>query len=129
MLYKNPTMTTFTIIVLTGKCKEDFKRWFYHNHLGVAYRILEHNVLHTDIFKNLTPSMQYGVYVDFFDSVGIYIDLQIHSEPTMSGLIFKSIRPNILDNRRFYNVGASFGERDRARTEAIKKSNEIYNSK
>ena len=113
---------------LTGKCKEDFEKWYepplpadangwdkalYGDKVAEIYR--------------LPKSMRYGVYVDFFDSVGIYIDLEIHAEPTMSGLIFKSIRPNILSNGRFYTVGASFRERPIARTEAIKKANELYN--
>ena len=105
---------------LTGQCEIDFKRW----------RISKKDSYLKDwVFEELMPSMQYGVYVDFFDSVKIVIELQIHTTPTMQGGSFRCIRPSILSVGKFYNVGASFVVRDRARSEAIKKANEIYNLK
>jgi len=105
---------------LTGKCKEDFEKW----RISKKDSYLKHC-----FFEELMPSMQYGVYVDFFDSVKIMIELQVHTSRTMQGGSFKCIRPVILSDGKFYNVGASFGTRERARTAAIKKVNEIYNLK
>jgi len=108
---------------LTGKPEKDFFEWYRNtdfksrNQPGLA------------LFYNYCDSMQYGVYLDFFDSIGIMIELQVQVTPTMQGGFFKCIRPSILSDGRFHNVLASFGTRERARTEAIKKANEIYNLK
>ena len=115
--------TKITTMRLTGKAEKDFFEWYRstdfksRNQPGLA------------LFYNYSNSMQYGVYVDFFDSIGIMIELQVHVSPTMQGGSFKCIRPVILSNGRFHNVGASFGLRERARTAAIEKANEIYNLK
>ena len=49
---------------LTGKCKEDFEKWLFNRNLlssiCIKYEILFFN------FYDLTESMQYGVYTDFF---------------------------------------------------------------
>jgi hypothetical protein len=54
---------------LTGKCKEDFEKWFLTTPDSVKY-----NPLHF-FYEDLSEAMKYGVYVDFFDSVEIYIDI------------------------------------------------------
>jgi len=105
---------------LTGKCKVDFEKW----RISKKDSYLKHC-----FFEELMPSMRYGVYLDFFDSVGMMIELQLHVNPTMQGGSFKCIRPAIFSDGRFHNVGASFGTRERARAASIKKANEIYNLK
>jgi len=56
---------------LTGKCEIDFKKW----------RIAKKDSHLKDwFFEELMPSMQYGVYVDFFDSVGIRIVIDMDFE-------------------------------------------------
>ena len=108
---------------LTGKAEKDFFEWYRstdfksRNQPGLA------------LFYNYSNSMQYGVYVDFFDSVKIVIELQLRTSPTMQGGVFTCIRPSILSDGKFHNVGASFVVRERARIVAIKKVNEIYNLK
>jgi len=110
--------------MLKCKCKEDFEKWLIGNPYDYDEPILYQEM---PDFYNLPKSFQYGVYVDFFDSLGIMIELQVHVIPSMQGRCFEGIRPVILSNGKFYNVGASFKTRERARTEAIKKANEIYN--
>ena len=116
-------METKIKTMLTGKCKLDFEKWFLKD--VDSTENYDQYVLRSFLSKGL--SMQYGVYVDFFDSVKIVIELQVRTTPTMQGGSFTCIRPSILSVGKFYNVGASFVVRDRARTEAIKKANEIYN--
>jgi len=114
---------------LTGQCKIDFEEWLNNplNHLSGEMH--HFNVKKRSFsFNDLTSSMKWGVYVDFFDSVKIMIELQLHVNPTMQGGSFKCIRPAIFSDGRFHNVGASFGTRERARTAAIKKANEIHNA-
>jgi len=59
---------------LTGKCKEDFEKWGTDNSTGIYLN--DNNILICKEFYDLPESMQYGVYVDFFDSV--YINIEIH---------------------------------------------------
>lgn len=100
---------------LIGKCKEDFEKWFRTNVPLVDISIFNHRT---------TPfSMQYGVYVDFFDSVGIYIDIK--STPS-SNLPYdsniKDIRNSLLVTE--YNYTKT---RQETRKKAVEKANEIYN--
>lgn len=117
--------------MLTEKCKKDFEEWYFNltNNDTAIIETGDAGYYLCDFFDDLPFSMQYGVYVDFFDENEIRIELQIHTDPTMSGARFKKIRPEILYGGRYYNVGASFGSRNIARESAIKKANEIYNSK
>jgi hypothetical protein len=107
---------------LTGKCKEDFEKWLiisgtygeeeYHDNED----LLSH-------FENLKPSMQYGVYVDFFQGTGK--KAQVYIAPFFN-----------YDLGTMYEWGAwadgqfviSCEAPKEARTAAIEKANEIYNN-
>ena len=88
---------------LTGKAKEDFEKWYlkeYRDAWGMEL-----------LWFDTTPfSMQYGVYVDFFDFNNIWIQNGI-----------------IIANNKFYYYGGN--TRTEARQKAIEKANEIYNNK
>ena len=102
-------VSKFNIMKLTGKCKEDFEKWLY---CGTPY----------SYFLELTPSMQYGVYVDFFDSVRISLMVYTYDD--------EKWYVNLLKNNRYLIIGKEmYKTRQEARTQAIKKANEIYNSK
>ena len=98
--------------MLTGQAEIDFEKWHKRTH--------NHEV---EYFKLYIDSMQYGVLVDWFDSVGIYVDVR-HNEVS----------------RKFYYTISTKPMRDdiwckpelprpEARTQAIIKANEIYNEK
>ena len=94
---------------LTGKCKEDFDKWFediYDNNNDVIMLKAE--------FDLIPFEFQYGVYIDFFESEDIRIN--IHSE-------IDYIQAYVNDN----DLGNHFQFIKEARTAAIKKANEIYN--
>ena len=99
---------------LTGKCKVDFEKWLLY--CGVygeyEYHLDEDLVSH---FENLKTSMQYGVYVDFFDSVGIYIIISRDSGWYDVDIAGEWTSTTTQDNRT------------EARTLAIEQANEIYN--
>tara|TARA_R110000782_G_scaffold141757_2_gene234464 strand:- start:159 stop:488 length:330 start_codon:yes stop_codon:yes gene_type:complete len=105
---------------LTGKCKEDFDKWYVHwvRNQRNDYHKYVNDVLLSKFYREVN-SMQYGVYLDFFDSVGIYMD----------------ITPIINDaSERMYQVYEdenhiiSCDTRQEARAAAIEKANEIYNN-
>ena len=114
---------------LKGQAKEDFEFWWQQKpkgERGIWYKGscetfdfgfgLEH-------FYRCSDSMQYGVYVDWFDSVGISLFTYSHF---------------INDNQYYFEwailSGKHFVKRQcedsrlEARTAAIEKANEIYNN-
>jgi len=102
--------------MLTGKCKEYFEKWF----------LKQWDVKKLEYFYFLTPSMQYGVLIDFFDSVGIRILIDMD----FGNFVFNKFVLYIEYKKHcFCNYGMNFKTRQEARTEGVKKANEIYNKK
>jgi len=110
----NPNKATNKLkdMKLTGKCKEDFEKW-----LKINYTLKQ-----SLIFNSLPDSMQFGVYVDFFDSVWIEIWIEPW-ETQNNGEFFKYFKV-IID---YIEVSDYNDSRQEARTKAIEKANEIYN--
>lgn len=104
---------------LTVKCKEDFKKWMRPD----IYSEHRYSELITNTFDNLPQSMKYGVYVDFFESVGIYISIDPLYD--MQGTNRLCIYSLLLD----YNYYVQCRNRQESRIKAIEKANEIYNEK
>jgi hypothetical protein len=111
---------------LTGKCKQDFQNWYFNQEIFDDYYISyvpkkgmldEFKCID---FKELPKSMQYGVYVDFFDSVGINIEITNDN---------KHIKTFWVDVNAKETDDIELNSRSEARTAAIKKANEIYNGK
>ena len=104
-------------MILIGKAKEDFESWLYSNDVLIKDGIYDDTYL-TDVFDKLPLNLQYASIIEWFDSVGIYITSDyfelnkgFYSEVLNSD--FEIIKPT----------------RQETLTEAIKKANEIYNSK
>lgn len=114
---------------LTGKSLEQFKKWVGRVDKGGIGDYFDCLVMIEDEpnndwdidFYNLPFSMQYGVLVDFFDSVGIEI------------FTYKLIQINQFS----YKIGTTvyfgrdndFNTRPEARAKAIEKANEILNNR
>ena len=115
--------------MLTDKCKDDFEKWYDSNEANESAR----NTLLSE-FNNLPFSMRYGVYVDFFDSVGIIIQMDYGEERfDDSGEHFFESAINDTNNK---NVGRRTGKywasgvlthRREAQIKVIAQANEIYN--
>lgn len=112
--------------MLTGKCKIDFEKW------------LENHIIFCTVddllywFYEQPSMMQYGVYLEFFDSVGIIIDIQ----PSMDYDNFTYIGVDsfmvnvikLMDAVLYDEEVVEFKTRQEAREQAILKANKIYNS-
>jgi hypothetical protein len=96
---------------LTGKCREDFEKWCYTENGNESLELIR-----LMDFYYLTDSMQYGVYVDFFDGVGV--NLMIATFEGGFGYYIETLNMEceLLTKTRI-----------EARTAAIKKANQIYN--
>ncbi len=121
---------------LTGKCKEEFEKWFKATYCFMGNMQREGQQFETDeqfISKfehfNISPSsMQYGVYVDFFDSVGIGIvsnTFTISNETSYNFDIYHN--GGYLSNREALKDVCKM--RSEARTAAIEKANELFNER
>lgn len=97
---------------LTGKSLEQFEKWY----TSLYFKLGKNNFTHIDCFWSQQDSMQYGVLIDFFDSVGIYINI--------IGNVFHSYQLYVDST-----LITHFDSRPQARTKAIETANEIYNKR
>jgi len=115
---------------MKGQAKKDFEKWC-ENELskridtdwgvygfGCGYDGCETEITVNDVFNDLPPSMQYGVIVDWFDSVGIVIEIEIDKDFGF----FSSV--NHSSSHNGYTK-----TRTQARQKAIDKAVEIYNKR
>ena len=107
---------------LTGKCKEEFEVWYIpyiRKNPFVGDRYFDDTLITQ--FYEWSDSMQYGVYVDYFDSVGIMISVPYTYNVTMNGCDWFHVR---VDNKYVVN---GLKTRPEARQKAIEKANELRN--
>ena len=117
---------------LTGQCKEDFEKWrsekYQECDLELSHDIFPFNWL---LFNTVPFEMQYGVLVDFFDSVG----LNIYVSPGRYGEYYSTknmqdYHARVLEKRfNFIHEIGVFNKSHEAREEAIKAANNLYNNK
>jgi hypothetical protein len=123
-------------MILRGHCKKDFEKWY-----NDAYFKKEELSLLREENRNLRQkqdllffylynfSIQFGVYVDFFDSVGIFIGVNpyaYHIPNTLPSLIISSYDYEIAWQNGI--TESSLPTRQEARVKAIEKANSIYNT-
>jgi hypothetical protein len=103
-------------MILTGKCREGFEKW-YNSNLGKKI-----NVGHLSLYT-LSENMVYSVIIDYFDSIGFYIEIQVLKIETYPKYSFnmRNINFNMLSQ------GDYFKSRQEATEKAIEKANEILN--
>ena len=104
---------------LTGKCKEDFEKWVSKQPYSISHDVGERamNIVPlSEMIEQLPQSMQYGVLVDFFDSVDIGISMNQYNNTYW----YDIENPYTID-------GDELKSRPEARKQAILKANEIYN--
>ena len=100
--------------ILTGKCKRTFLKW-----LKIRVNSTLHEIDKIEFWFNLQDeSFKIALIIEWFDSIGIYITSDYLE-------LNKGFYSEIL-NENFEIVKPT---RQEALTEAIKKANEIYNSK
>lgn len=108
---------------LTGRTKTDFKKWYNSRPM--------HTPIHTpySIFMGHCDSMKYGVLVDYFDSVGIYIniDSEFDLEEPVKTLIFHYDINSVEYWESSRQEELVFKTRPEAINSAIEKANELRN--
>ena len=109
--------------MLTGKCKEDFDNWLETQDYDECNISDDYSFQPNYIgdFDNLPFSMQLGVYIDFFDSFDIVIELQQYQDLGQA-----SPEWAVKIEREWFGNMKTRGE---ARKRAMEMANELYNSK
>lgn len=104
--------------LLNGKCKQDFEKWYFNyltdQNTHVSFESTE-DVLND--FYTALPSMQWGVYVDFFESKDILVSV-FHAEHKGSVYFEYDVNDYCGDN----------DTRELTRLDAIKRANQLYNN-
>ena len=107
---------------LTGAAKEAFEKWYNHKYNSVVIGVFDRIPL--DKYYLLPDSMKWGVYVDWFDSVGLIIDMT-YSQYEVNGFWFGVFKGKYYE---FVEFDSNDVTRHEARTEAIKKGDELFNN-
>lgn len=114
----------FIMEQLTGKCKEDFEKWLKGNYNQILHGTNIDTTYFYDMIllgniKNI-ESIKNALIIEFFDSVGIYIEPRKYGSGWGFDLfgIVKLIHEVELSKSR-----------QEAQNKAIKKANQIYNEK
>ena len=100
-------------MILNGKAKEDFKEWVFEN-----YYFQDLNILYP---LHLVDAL----IIEWFDSVGIYIDAEFFRKNIKDEPQFVSFTTDEWNGLQSLRV--EFNSRKEATIQAIKKANDIYN--
>lgn len=105
-------------MILTAKAKEDFNKWLNKE----MYYLGRHNFENRDNnIEDLSDNFQNTLIIEWFDSVGIYINIEnLYYQSWWSYKV--KIIPNIFEEKVMVKT------RQEVTEQAIKKANEIYNS-
>lgn len=107
-------------MILNGKAKEKFLEW-----LSKTYDLIHYD---TELwFKNEKEITQNALIIEFFDSVGIYIDAEFFRKNIKGKPQFVSFTTDEWNGLQPLRV--EFNSRKEATIQAIKKANDIYNAK
>lgn len=109
---------------LTGQALKDFEKWYNFTKDDEGFWL--HQSV-TMAFTDLPPSMQWGVYLEWFDSVGILVETQLYYRYKSKVCFWDWVIT--LSSTKDIGTNKEYDTRQEAQTAAIEKANEIYNSK
>jgi hypothetical protein len=109
---------------LTNRTYSEFQNWLYKNHdknlisenCGYSYGMFERDL--DQLMYVLPNNAVCGVFLDFFDSVGIYLNAVSFEK----GKYFKAIVDGYMQKKKFNN-------RVEALVYSIEKANDVLNSR
>jgi hypothetical protein len=99
--------------------EKDFKKWLLDDFFAKGKKPSISHKLNALSFKNISASMQWGVYVDFFDSVGVYLE-DIYLFQRQGFISYVHDIPTLEEDDNLYKT------RHEARKAALEKAMEIY---
>lgn len=110
--------------MITDKTKKALKDYYMKNH--VSNKDMSYISWHQ--FQELDLAFKWGVYLEFFDSVGIKVipDYDINKRKWFAWLIDEKNKVKLMTRGNGKNV-VYLESRKEAQTEAIRKANELFN--
>lgn len=112
---------------LTGKAKEEFEKWLFTKINRNIFTAKDYGSISiVDVWKQIPNSMQWGVYVDFFDSEEIFISIDFRGYGS-KGFVYDTTILNFFDGDN--EISLMRLSKHEAREAAIKKAVEIYNNR
>lgn len=113
--------------LITDKTLVTFEKWYYETHCKSSIKfedlLLWQKAEVFDWLYSRCETIQYAFAVEFFDSVGIHINIEYYHKIWYLYLIPETNVGNYLIDDNEYN------SRQEATAKAIEKANEIFNSK
>lgn len=97
-------------MILTGKAEVDFIKWASYNYGEDSGDL----AMMREVYRN-------ALIIEFFDSVGIYIDIRIEFNDSFVLKTFDSYAED--------DYVGNYSNRQEATIQAIEKANDIYNEK
>ena len=112
---------------MKGKAKLDFEEWFLKKDFASKVLVREEDQTWDieGIWHELPDSMQFGVIVDWADSVGLEIVIHKYSKKYVASIYLDN--KGGLDDEEVKCNKKGYSSRQQAREKAIEKLNEIYN--
>ena len=109
---------------LNGKCKEIFDNWLVENHGIILHSYECADIFLYEIFYNpkLPDAMKFGVYQDFFDVNGIFIQVLFYDFDSHNWQIFIECEKESYDYTETHLT-----TRSEANSQAIKTANNLLN--
>jgi len=122
-------------MMLTGKCKEDFEKWYFKNHVKTTKKFKDlwpheyHDIY--DWFYGINLSFRYGVYVDFALFKGYILDVQpILNYDDEKYTEVTNWLSNIIELGKTSGFDMDDSDTlDEARKRVVKKFDELYNER
>lgn len=115
--------------IITDKTLATFERWYYETHCKSSIKfedlLLWQKSEVFDWLYSRCETIQYAFAVEFFDSVGIYVNIVgvlIDSVPCFGYVIQQNNTFNGIDEDNIFS-------RQEANAKAIEKANEIFNNR
>jgi hypothetical protein len=108
---------------MKGKAKEQFEEWYNENYEFVEMPSIDDSFC-INTFYELPEAMQWGVYQDFADSIGVRITIAVFYDQMLKYTRGYELRVN---DELVFDSGDVFETRQEARNAAIEKLNELIN--
>lgn len=112
--------------MLTGQCKNDFELWMFNYFIEHRPDYPSHWIISK--FERKTELEKLAFYMEWFDSVGIYIIVDIWHRELRNNVMYFGFS---LENKQTDIVTGHYHikSRQEATKDAIEKANELYNDK